>query len=92
MLEGFIFVVVDVEVEDFVWFVGGDVVGNDDGYWYYLVSIVVYVEIGGVEVDVGEFDVFECVGVECVDDFVEFGIDLWYFGFGDVGFYIYCFD
>lgn len=35
-----------------------------------------YVEIGGVEVDVGEFDVFECVGVECVDDFVEFGIDL----------------
>jgi hypothetical protein len=81
--ERLVLAVADVEAEDFPRPVGGDARGHDDGHRHDLMGGVADVEVGRVEVDVGELDVPERAGAERADDLVQAGADPRHLGLRD---------
>ena len=73
--EHLVFGVADVDAEHLTVTVGGDPGGDHDGHRRDLRGGVADVEVGGVQVDVGELDVVEAAGAERADDLVEPGAD-----------------
>jgi hypothetical protein len=73
--EHFVFAVADVEAQHLAVAVGGDAGGDDHGLGDHLVVVVAHVQIGGVEVHVGELDVVEGPGPEHADDLIDTSAD-----------------
>jgi len=72
--ERLVLAVPDVESEDLPGAVGGDPGGHHDGHGDDLAAfagLVAHVQVGRVEVDVGERDVVQRPGPERPDDLVE---------------------
>ena len=63
--------------------VGGDPGGDHDRHRGDLRGLVADVQIGGVQIDVGELDVIETAGAERADDLVEPGADPRHLRLGD---------
>src|SRR3954453_21258634 len=70
---------------DLVAAVGADPGGHDDGHRHDLGGGVADMQVGGVEVDVGELGVVQPAGPERGDDLVEAGADPGHLGLGDPG-------
>ena len=85
--EHLVLAVADVEAEDLPGAVGGDPGGDHDGHRHDLADVlaVAHVQVGRVEVDVGELDVVQRPGAERADDLVQAGADPRDLGLGDPG-------
>jgi len=77
--------VADVEAEDFAAAVGGDSGGDDHGHRDHLWGGVADMQVGRVEVDIGELGVVQPSGAERGDDLVQPGADPRDLGLGDPG-------
>ena len=73
--ERFVFAVAHVEAEDFAFAGGGDAGGDHHGHRRHLPGGVADVEVGGVQVEVGELEVIQAAGPERSDELVEAGAD-----------------
>jgi hypothetical protein len=62
--EHFVFAVADIDAEDLTGAVCGDPGGHDDGHRAHLRGRVPHVQIGGIEIHVGELDVIEPTSAE----------------------------
>ncbi len=65
---GLVLAVADVEAEDLPGTVCGDAAGHDDRYGHHLPGGAADLEVGGVEIDVGELDMAESSYPEGTDD------------------------
>ena len=84
--EDLVLAVTDVQTEDLPLPGGGDPGGDNDGHGHDLPALaggVTDVEVGRVEVDVGELDVVQRPGAERADGLVEPGADSGDLGLGD---------
>jgi hypothetical protein len=81
--EHLVLAVPDIEAEDLAFTGGGDPGGDDHGHRGDLGGLVADVEIGGVQVDVGELDVVQAAGSERVDHLIQAGADAGHLGLLD---------
>jgi hypothetical protein len=81
--ERLVLAVAHVQAEDFPGAVGRDAGAHDHGHGHDLCGGVADVEVGGVEVDVGELDMPKGAGAKRADDLIEPGADPRHLGLGD---------
>src|SRR3954471_20276603 len=81
--EHLVLAVADVEAEDLPVAVGADTASHHHGHGDHLGGGVAHVQVGGVQVDVGEGDVVQAAGSERGDHLVQAGADPGDLGPGD---------
>lgn len=84
--ERLVFAVTDVEAEDLPGALGGDAGGDDHGARHDLAEgDISDMDVGGVQIHIGEGNVAQGAVTECCDAFVQPGADPGHFGLGDPG-------